>query len=116
MRDYCRKLRQEQTSFDVTLATADGEQVKAHRVILSAGSSFFDNIFSNAFHPNTYVCMKGIKKAVLENIIDFLYNGETNIIQEELATFLETAEELTVKGLQYNLDTKAKSNSQTVYH
>ena len=34
--------------------------------------------------------------------VDFLYNGEVFVAQEELHTFLETAEELQVKGLQSN--------------
>ena len=44
--------------------------------------------------------MKGIKRVELEHVIDFLYNGEANIAQEELTLFLDTAQELNLKGLQ----------------
>ena len=48
--------------------------------------------------------LKGIQRFELEKVIDFLYNGETNVAQEELNNFLETAQELQVKGLQNNSD------------
>jgi len=39
----------------------------------------------------------------MESIIDFLYKGETNILQEHLNSFLRTAQELKVTGL-LNID------------
>ena len=93
-------LRHQQKLFDVTLATDDGHQIEAHRVILSSGSDFFSDIFSKCTQTNMLVYLKGILKPELENIIDFLYNGETFVTQEELNSFLVTAQELKVKGLQ----------------
>ena len=43
--EYFRKLREDQRLFDVTLATEDGQEIKAHKIVLSAGSDFFNNIF-----------------------------------------------------------------------
>ena len=93
-------LRHQQKLFDVTLATDDGHQIEAHRVILSSGSDFFGDVFSKCMQTNMLVYLKGIAKSELENIIDFLYNGETFVTQEELNSFLVTAQELKVKGLQ----------------
>ena len=93
-------LRHQQKLFDVTLATDDGHQIEAHRVILSSGSDFFSDVFSKCAKSNMLVYLKGILKPELENIIDFLYNGETFVTQEELNSFLVTAQELKVKGLQ----------------
>ena len=36
----------------------------------------------------------------LEHVVDFLYYGETNVAQEGLNSFLETAQELLIKGLE----------------
>ena len=51
-------------------------------------------------HPSPFIYFKGIKRVELEHVIDFLYNGEANIAQEELTLFLDTAQELNLKGLQ----------------
>jgi len=56
--------------------------------------------FQNARNRTCWFYLKGISKSELENIIDFLYNGETFVTQEELNSFLVTSQELKVKGLQ----------------
>eukprot|EP00092_Neocalanus_flemingeri_P058050 GFUD01069113.1.p1 GENE.GFUD01069113.1~~GFUD01069113.1.p1 ORF type:complete len:293 (+),score=58.11 GFUD01069113.1:110-988(+) len=100
IRQSFRELRQENDYFDVTLATDDHHQIQAHKIILSAGSEFFSEIFRKTKHPAPFIFLKGINRVDLENIIDFMYNGEANIAQEELSKFLATAQELQVKGIQ----------------
>jgi len=85
---------------DVTLATTDGYEIKAHKVILSAGSSFFYNVLKRSLHPNPFMYMKGIQKDELLKIVEFLYLGEAKLAFEDFETFMETAKELKVKGLQ----------------
>ena len=50
--------------------------------------------------------MKGIQKSNLDNVIEYLYNGEVNIGEEELYGFLDVARTLKVKGLQESEGTK----------
>ena len=100
IRNYFKALRSEQKLFDVTLATDDGHQIQAHKVILSSGSDFFSDIFSKFDKPDMFVYLKGITRTDLENITNFLYNGETFVSQQELPRFLENAQELMVKGLE----------------
>ena len=103
IREYFRELREEHSYFDVTLATDDHDQIKAHKIILSAGSNFFNEIFKkNDHNSNMLIYLKGINRRYLENVVNFLYNGEVYVTQEELNEFLETAQELQVKGLQSN--------------
>ena len=102
IRESFRELRDGHNHFNVTLATDDGHQIEAHKIILSAGSRFFSEIFTNIKHQSPFIYLKGIKRVELEHVIDFLYNGEANIGQEELNNFLETAQELGVKGLLGN--------------
>ena len=40
IRNYFRKLREDERLSDVTLVTEDGKQINTHKVILSAGSNF----------------------------------------------------------------------------
>ena len=97
-------MREEQNYFDVTLACDGGHQIEAHKVILSAGSAFFRKTFGQTKHPSPFIYLRGIKRFDLENVVDFLYNGEAYVAQGELEKFLETAQELQVKGLQSNLE------------
>jgi len=109
IRDSFRELREEQDYFDVTLACDDGPTLEAHRIILSAGSQLFRDIFRKSKHQSPFVYLKGISSVYLGSILDFLYNGEASIDQDELATFLETARELQVKGLQSKLEIISKN-------
>ena len=43
-----------------------------------------------------------MKYADLVAVLDFMYQGEVNVAQEELNTFLQIAEELKIKGLTQN--------------
>jgi len=99
IREYFKKLRKVHSLFDVTLVTDDGKQIQAHKVVLSAGSNFFNEIFQTSNHTNMLIYLKGISSADLEHIADFMYNGEASVSQEELTSFLETGKELKVKGL-----------------
>ena len=94
-----RSLREDVDFSDVTLVSEDGQQVGAHKVILSASSPFFHNLLKRNLHPHPLVYMRGVKFEHLFAIVDFLYLGETNIFQEHLDSFLTIAEELQLKGL-----------------
>merc|ERR1719430_2618661 len=100
IRDSFRKIREDQRLFDVTLVTDDGQTIQAHKIILSAGSKFFSDIFLKSNQTNLVIYLKGINSVQLENILDFIYTGEASIEQEELKKFLETGKELQVKGFE----------------
>jgi len=110
IRNSFKKLREEQDFFDVTLACDDGYQIEAHKMILSAGSPFFSEIFRKNKHPTPFIYLKGINRFNLEHVVDFLYNGEAYVAQDELSNFLETAQELQVKGLQSNQEDISNQN------
>ena len=92
-------LREDNHFADVTLASEDGQQVEAHKVILAASSPFFQNLLRRNKHAHPLIYMRGLKSEDLVAIVDFLYYGEANIDQENLNTFLTIAEELNLKGL-----------------
>ena len=93
------ELRGDKDLTDVTLASEDGEQVEAHKVILAASSPFFMDLLKRNKHPHPLIYMRGLKSEILLAIVDFLYFGETNVLQENLDPFLALAEELQLKGL-----------------
>merc|ERR1712129_96837 len=110
IRNSFRELREGEEYFDVTLACDDGPLIEAPRIIISAGSALFREIFRKSKHPGPFVYLKGINSVYLGYILDFLYNGEASIAQDELATFLETARELQVKGLQNKVENVTDQN------
>ena len=106
IREYFKNLRDSENLFDVTLVTEDEKQIKAHRLILAAGSQFFSDIFLKNDDANMLIYLKGIRITQLENIVDFIYNGEASIMQEDLKEFLANGKELKLKGFQEELHDK----------
>ena len=112
IRETFRDLREEQNHFDVTLACDDGHTIQAHKIILSAGSNLFRSILKQTNHPSPFIYLKGIDRIELEHVIDFLYNGEAYIAQNELDKFLETGKELKVKGLHGTAKDEIKQSKE----
>ena len=100
IREYFRIIREDQRLFDVTLVTDDGQHIQAHKIILSAGSHFFSDIFLKNNQTNMLIYLKGINSVQLQHLLDFIYNGEASVGQEDLNEFLETGKELQVKGFE----------------
>ena len=92
-------LKEDSDFTDVTLACEDGQQIEAHKVILAASSPFFQNLLKKNKHAHPLVYMRGMKSGDLLAIVDFMYDGEANVYQENLDVFLAIAEELKLKGL-----------------
>ena len=101
-------LRHDQEFTDVTLASEDGEQVKAHKVVLVASSPFFLNILKRNKHPYPLVYMRGVRSENLMAMVDFFYHGEANVHQEHIDSFLVLAEELQLKGFRGNQTDREK--------
>ena len=99
---------------DVTLACEDG-QVEAHKVILSSCSPLFERLLkSNKHHQHQLIFMRGLKASQLMALIEYIYQGEVNILQEELDDFLLLAEELQLKGLLAESEKAEAENDQGV--
>jgi len=107
-----RELREDQGFYDVTLA-CDEDQIQAHKVIIAACSPFFRTVLQRNPHSHPLLYLKGVKLSNLKQVLDFMYNGEVNVAQEELNTFLNVAEELKVKGLSGNQSSKLKQKSNS---
>ena len=83
---------------DVTLACED-KSIKAHKVILSACSPFFKRLLKTFANPQPLIYTRGVKYNDLVAVVDFIYQGEANVFQEQLENFLVLAEELELNGL-----------------
>ncbi|XP_016999364.3 protein abrupt [Drosophila takahashii] len=84
---------------DVTIS-AEGRQLKAHRVVLSACSSFFMDIFralEASNHP--VIIIPGASFGAIVSLLTFMYSGEVNVYEEQIPMLLNLAETLGIKGL-----------------
>uniref|UniRef100_A0A6P7F7L3 Protein tramtrack, alpha isoform-like isoform X1 n=1 Tax=Diabrotica virgifera virgifera TaxID=50390 RepID=A0A6P7F7L3_DIAVI len=83
---------------DVTLA-CEGRTIKAHKIVLSACSTYFETILSQYEEKDPILIMKDVKYIDIKCLVEFMYKGEINVEHCHLATLLKTAEELKIKGL-----------------
>ena len=92
-------LRDEDFLQDVTLVGDDNSQIEAHKLVLSACSEYFRNIFKHSNKRDTLICLDGITKSDLDNVLDYIYLGELQIYQDKLDRFLAVAAKLKLEGL-----------------
>ena len=97
-----RKLRCADDFYDVTLVSDDQKQVSAHKVVLSTSSEYFKNILKSNKHSHPLLCLNGVNSKDLNNILDYMYNGEIQVYQENLDPFLQIAQRFQLEGLIQN--------------
>ena len=92
-------LRDDKEFTDVTLACEDDQQIEVHKTVLVTSSPFFMDLLKRHKHSHPLIYMRGIKSNLLVTILDFLYQGEANVLQDDLDSFLALADEFKLKGL-----------------
>ena len=97
-----QNLRKEEDFFDVTLVGDDGKHATAHKLVLASCSEYFKNVFSNSkkyFQAHALICLEGLQQDDLNNVLDYIYRGEVQILQQDLDRFLAIAQRLKLEGL-----------------
>ncbi|CAK9829396.1 Longitudinals lacking protein-like [Anthophora retusa] len=95
---------------DVTLAV-EGQLLQAHKLVLSVCSPYFKNIFKENPCQHPVIILKDMKCNEIESLLKFMYQGEINIKQEDLSTFLKVAQTLQIRGLTTEDTSSTKSFS-----
>ena len=65
---------------DVTLASEDGKQVKAHRAVLSSCSPVLRKILLEMSDPDPVLDMKGMTMEEISLLLKFIYTGEVMVM------------------------------------
>ncbi|XP_050728516.1 longitudinals lacking protein, isoforms A/B/D/L-like isoform X14 [Eriocheir sinensis] len=91
-------LRDKQAYTDVTLA-CDGKFYQVHKLVLSTCSDYFCAMFDKTACKSPVIVLKDIKSEDLEALLDYMYLGEVNVRQSDLASLIKAAENLRIKGL-----------------
>lgn len=92
------QLLQNEQFVDVTLS-CDNISIKAHKVVLSACSPYFTALFNENPCKHPIIIMRDIKFTELKSIVEFMYRGEINVCQDQIAPLLRIAELLKIRGL-----------------
>ena len=92
------QLLQSESFVDVTLA-CDGNQIKAHKIVLSACSPYFQSLFFENPCQHPIVVMRDVKWPELKSVVEFMYKGEINVSQDQIAPLIKIAEMLQIRGL-----------------
>jgi len=94
-------LYQAESLVDVSLA-AEGKQLQAHKVVLSACSDYFQLLFAANPCKHPIVILKDVAFEDLQTVVKFMYHGCVNVSSDKLPAVLKTADALQIKGLEKN--------------
>ena len=103
------KLYQDEEFTDVTLA-AGSKFFKAHKLVLSICSPYFQSLFRRLGPEKHVIFLKDISSLHLELLLQYMYNGEIKVQEDELVTILSVAQSLEIKGLTDNSESNKQSD------
>ena len=104
--EIIRNLWKDEDFSDVTLATDDGQIVRAHRVVLCSASSKLKRILRAHKQDNPIVYLPGFDSGHLVNLVQFIYQGKCQVREELLEEFLNCGKSLGVANLTEYFQTK----------
>ncbi|KAG8222700.1 hypothetical protein J437_LFUL002757 [Ladona fulva] len=83
---------------DVTLS-CEGKFLRVHKIVLSACSPYFQELFDVHKEQSPVVILNHIKFEDLRSVVNFMYCGEIEVAESQMEGVLAVAEALQVKGL-----------------
>ncbi|KAH8301992.1 hypothetical protein KR044_001604 [Drosophila immigrans] len=92
------ELLQNESFVDVTLA-CEGHSIKAHKMVLSACSPYFQALFYDNPCQHPIIIMRDVNWSDLKALVEFMYKGEINVCQDQINPLLKVAETLKIRGL-----------------
>ncbi len=96
------QLREDNDFSDVTIITDDKVKFMAPQILLSSCSETFKFILKECNQAQSILYLHGVNSVNLRFILDYIYYGEVNLFQEQLDSFLQSAEKLEIQGLVGN--------------
>ncbi|KAL1494112.1 hypothetical protein ABEB36_009762 [Hypothenemus hampei] len=92
-------LLKDETLSDITIHCRDGS-IRAHKVILAAGSPYFKKLFEqHAQHHQVVFVLHGVAVRQLQSLMELIYKGSTEIPVELSDKLCDIAEEFGMKDI-----------------
>ena len=107
-----RQLRISTHLNDVTLVSDDEHFFPANKVVLSAGSKYFETILRNNHQSQHTISLQGINNEEINLILDFLYYGEVDIELSKMDRFKGIAQRFKLHGLWNEKEINISHNSK----
>ena len=99
---------------DVIIISEDKVKFMAHKILLSSCSETFKFILKECNQAQSILYLNGVNSVNLKFILDYIYYGEVNLFQEQLESFLESAEKLEIQGLVGNVNASEDEDSSNI--
>ncbi|KAK8741841.1 hypothetical protein OTU49_002423 [Cherax quadricarinatus] len=96
--EILRVLREKANYTDATIAV-EGKFYPVHKLVMSTCSEYFSEIFERTPCKSPVIVLKDVRSQDMDALLDYMYLGEVNVNQNDLASLLKTAECLRIKGL-----------------
>ena len=111
-----RNVRADADFSDVTLVGDDRAPVPAHKLVLASSSDYFKNILKQKQESNAQLilCLEGVTFGDLNDMLDYIYNGEVQIHEQSIDNFLRVAERFKLEGLMKAVDISDLNTTQNV--
>ncbi|GAB6024034.1 hypothetical protein CHUAL_008756 [Chamberlinius hualienensis] len=87
-----------QVFVDVTLA-CEGISLKVHKAVISAASPYFQKLLMENPCDHPVIILSDLQPSVLQDLVEFMYRGEINVMQDRLNELIKWAEKLQIAGL-----------------
>ena len=85
--------------FSDTTIACDGKFYMAHKLLLSASSDYFDQMFAETECKNTVIVLKDISSSDFELLRSYMYLGEVKVELVHSSNLIKAARCLRIKGL-----------------
>ena len=93
------QLREEKELCDLTLVSEQEDLVTAHKIVLSTSSKFFKSLLGKISNSASVIYLGGVDTKNLHYVLDYIYKGEVQLLQEDVSDFLIHANKFKIHGL-----------------
>lgn len=94
-----QNLYEDDVLVDVIISCKDGN-LKAHKIVLSACSPYFQRIFSENPCKHPTIIMRGVSYNEMKKLLEYMYRGVVSIAIDSVNTLIQIAYDLEIKGFE----------------
>lgn len=94
-----KNLYEDDVLVDVIISCKDGN-LKAHKIVLSACSPYFQRIFSENPCKHPTIIMRGVTYIEMKKLLEYMYRGVVSLAVDSVNALIQIAFDLEIKGFE----------------